>query len=107
MTARNQCSTPNSSSEHERHLRQLAQRLYEVTEHLDPGADEAIDWDTLTERRREFYINCVESLCAERDLISQILADDCMVAGQSREREQRYRDEQQSCAFDLAAGKSV
>jgi hypothetical protein len=55
-------------------LRELGRILYEEMEYLAPSSPEsAEDWDKLTSWERSLYINSVEQLLEERELVSQAL----------------------------------
>jgi hypothetical protein len=56
-----------------RPIERLGKLLYEEMEHLDPGAGDYIDWDSLTDRQRDFYLLLVGSLLSERELVLEIL----------------------------------
>ena len=49
----------------------LAMVLHAKMEHLDPTEDP--DWRMLTERQRDFYRICIESLLGERDLLQRAM----------------------------------
>jgi hypothetical protein len=51
---------------------QLARRLYETMEHLDPLTNEPmVNWADLTNRQRDFYRLCICSLL-ERDAVVRV-----------------------------------
>ena len=54
------------SRSREKHVWSLARRLHGKMEQLDPTEDD--DWENLSERQREFYRLCVESIFDEREL---------------------------------------
>ena len=60
-----------SDSTEPRPLHQLARILFEKMEHLDPSQDQPLEtaWDTLSPRKREFFVLTAENLVAHRALI--------------------------------------
>jgi hypothetical protein len=54
------------SRSREKQVWSLARRLHEKMEQLEPTEDD--DWENLSERQREFYRLCVESIFDEREL---------------------------------------
>lgn len=47
----------------------LARRIYEAMEHLEPSSPgEAIPWDDLTSREREYYRLSIRAVFSERKL---------------------------------------
>jgi hypothetical protein len=50
---------------------QLARRLYETMERLAPSADDPGTWSQLTQWHRDLYLNCVDALLDERDLLAR------------------------------------
>jgi hypothetical protein len=53
---------------------QLARVLYDEMENLDPGGDDYVAWNNLTDLEREFYRQCVKAILAHRDLVSVCLS---------------------------------
>ena len=71
-------------------VRALARLLYEEMEFLGPSSPEPLtDWDHLTEWQHSLYVNCVERLLEEGELIDRArqLANDDVVARASHKRE--------------------
>lgn len=68
----------------------LAQRLYETMERLAPGHSSYVDWRDLSQWHQDLYLNCIDVLLDEGDLIrrSLDLADDDVVKRRFEEREQ-------------------
>lgn len=53
---------------------ELGRVLYEAMEHLDPNVENpSAEWQKMTIWRRGFYINCVERLFEERELVRSAL----------------------------------
>lgn len=70
-------------------LAELARLLYETMERLAPGSGEFVEWGNLTQWQRDLFLNCVEALLDEHDLIRWAikLADDDVINGRSQEHE--------------------
>jgi hypothetical protein len=52
---------------------ELARILYDEMENLDPGGDDYLAWNKLTDLEREFYRQCIKAILARRDLLSECL----------------------------------
>lgn len=68
---------------------QLACRLYETMQRLAPGAGDYIEWDDLSTWYRDLYLNCIDALLVDRDVLVRAihLCDNDMVEGALQERE--------------------
>lgn len=60
-------------SDGEESIERLGSCLYEQLEHLDPGVGEYVGWDSLRERDRELYRQCIHYLFDRRSLILDAL----------------------------------
>ncbi len=69
---------------------QLACRLYETMERLAPSSADYVAWPQLTQWHRDLYLNCVEALLDDRDLLTRAinLCDDDVVDGRWKEGEE-------------------
>jgi hypothetical protein len=47
----------------------VAQHLYETMERLAPGHDNFVEWDCLTKWHRDLYMNCIDALFDDPDLL--------------------------------------
>lgn len=59
----------------ERAIWRLAEKLNWVQQRLDPDPDSDGDWVTYSEREKEFFYECVESLLVERDIVFTALGE--------------------------------
>jgi|HubBroStandDraft_4_1064222.scaffolds.fasta_scaffold1230819_1 hypothetical protein len=69
---------------------QLASRLYETMERLAPGAGDSVEWDSLTQWHRDLYLNCVDALLVDDDLLARAinLRDDDVINGTAEKGEE-------------------
>jgi hypothetical protein len=69
-TAEN-CGIENAT-ERQRAIEVLSEALFWKMEHLDPSDEES--WDTLADRRKEFYRLCIKAVLLERNAVLQALS---------------------------------
>jgi hypothetical protein len=61
--------------------RDLAHILFDAFSKLDPGGDNVAEWEELGNWGQSLYINCIDRLLEERELINSALEgsdDDCV-----------------------------
>jgi hypothetical protein len=51
----------------------LAQHLYETMERLAPGHYNYMEWHNLTQWHQDLYLNCIDALLDEGDLVQALL----------------------------------
>ena len=55
-------------------LGQLARHLYETMKRLNPGASARVEWASLSEGDRRFYLLTVQSLLRRRDELLEVIS---------------------------------
>ena len=62
----------------------LSRCLYERLEHLDPGANEFVEWPDLRERARELYRHCIRGVFDREPEAAGLVASNCRSATATR-----------------------
>jgi hypothetical protein len=74
-------------------INRLAKVLYEEMERLAPGAGDYVEWDALSDWRRDFSMLCIERIFEEQELCAQIVAHDNVISGHPEEAKKFDRHE--------------